>query len=342
MVGFSNDKEPMTAEMLKAAGAMTVLLKDAIKPNLAQTLENTPCLIHTGPFANIAHGNSSVLADQVGFRLVDYVVTESGFGADIGAEKCFNIKCRQMDKKPDAAVLVCTVRALKMHSGRFNIVAGKPLVSHLLQPDPKIVEEGVCNLSKQIENVRTHGVPVVVAINRFDSDHPEEIEVIKQAAAAAGAEATVESELWAKGSAGGEDLAQAVVKAAEKDTHFKFLYPLEWPIEKKIETIAQKIYGAKTVEYSAQAQKQIKMYQEYGWDQFPICMAKTHLSLSDDPKVKGRPTGFDITVREIRASVGAGFLYPLLGEMNTMPGLPTEPAGNKVDIDENEQVVGLF
>ncbi len=341
VVGFSRDKKPVTAEMLKCAGAMAVLLKDAIKPNLVQTLENTPCLVHAGPFANIAHGNSSVLADRIGLKLVDYVVTESGFGADIGAEKCFNIKCRQMEVKPCAAVLVCTVRALKMHSGRFKVVAGKPLDPELLKPDPKSVEDGVGNLVKQIENVRLHGVPVVVAVNRFDTDYPEEVEVISKYAVEAGAETTVESTLWAKGSAGGEDLARAVVEAVEKPCEFKHLYPLDWSIEKKIETIATKVYGAKDVEYSVEARKQIKRYTELGWSNLPVCIAKTHLSLSHDPKLKGRPTGFTIHVREIRAAVGAGFLYPLLGEMTTMPGLPSSPAGERVDIDENGNVVGL-
>jgi formyltetrahydrofolate synthetase len=341
VVAFTKDKEPITAEDLKAAGAMAVLLKDAIKPNLVQTIENTPCLVHAGPFANIAHGNSSVLADRIGLSLVDYVVTESGFGADIGAEKCFNIKCRQMAIKPCAAVMVCTVRALKMHSGRFKVVAGKPLDENLLKPDPKVVEEGIGNLVKQIENVKIHGVPVVVAVNRFDTDHPEEIEVISRAAAEAGAECTVESNLWAKGGAGGEELARAVVAAVDKPCDFRFLYPLDWTIEKKIETIAQKIYGAKDVEYSPKAKRQIRKYNEYGWDKFPICMAKTHLSLSHSPKLKGRPTGFTVEVREIRAAVGAGFLYPLLGTMTTMPGLPSRPAGERIDIDENGEVIGL-
>ena len=338
---FSRDKKPITAEDLKCAGAMAVLLKDAVKPNLVQTLENTPALVHAGPFANIAHGNSSVLADRIGLKLVDYVVTESGFGADIGAEKCFNIKCRQMDVKPCAAVLVCTVRALKMHSGKFKVVAGKPLDPELLKPDPQTVEQGIGNLVKQIENVRLHGVPVVVAVNRFDTDHPEEIAVIAKAAAEAGAETTVESELWAKGGAGGEDLARAVVEAVEKPCDFRYLYPLDWPVEKKIETICTKIYGAKDVEYSVKARKQIKRYAELGWDKVPVCIAKTHLSLSHDPKLKGRPTDFTVHVREVRAAVGAGFLYPLLGEMTTMPGLPSSPAGGRVDIDENGNVVGL-
>jgi len=342
VVAFDKNKMPVTAGMLKVAGAMAVLLKDAIKPNLIQTLEHTPCLVHAGPFANIAPGNNSVLADLIALRLADVLVTESGFGADIGAEKFFNIKCRVMGVKPSASVLVCTVRALKMHSGRFKIVAGKPLDPELLKPNSKAVEEGAGNLIKQIENVQLHGVPVVVAINRFDTDHPEELEVIRETAKACGAEDVVESELWAKGSAGGEDLARAVLKATEKPSQFRFLYPLEWSIEQKIETIAKKIYGAGEVEYSPLALEQIRQYTQYGWHTFPICMAKTHLSLTADPKIKGRPQGFKIFVREIRASVGAGFLYPILGDMMTMPGLPSHPGAEHMDVDEKGRVIGLF
>ncbi len=341
IVAFTSGGAPVTAEQLKAAGAMAVLLREAIKPNLIQTLENTPVLVHTGPFANIAHGNSSILADKIGLRLAEYVITESGFGADIGAEKFFNIKCRQMEKTPDAAVLVCTVRALKMHSGRFKVVAGKPLDEELIRPNPHAVEEGLGNLVKQIENVRLHGVPVVVAINRFEADAEEEIAVIKKAAREAGAEDAVESELWAKGSAGGEALAQAVVKAAEKPSSFRHLYELDWSIEKKIETIAKQVYGAGEVEYSVEARRQIQLYKDLGLSELPICMAKTHLSLSADPKLKGRPQGFLIHVREVRAAAGAGFLYPILGDMMTMPGLPTQPTGEKIDIDENGEIVGL-
>jgi formate--tetrahydrofolate ligase len=341
VVAFTQSGEPVTAEKLKAAGAMTALLREAIKPNLIQTLENTPALVHTGPFANIAHGNSSILADKIGLRLADYVVTESGFGADIGAEKFFNIKCRQMEKAPDAAVLVCTVRALKMHSGKFKVVAGRPLDEELIRPNPQAVEEGLGNLVKQIENVRLHGLPVVVAVNRFDTDAREEIAVIKKAALQAGAEDAVESNLWAKGGASGEALAYAVVKAADKSSEFQHLYELEWSIEQKIETIAKKVYGAGEVEYSVDARKQIQRYKELGWMNLPICMAKTHLSLSADPKLKGRPQNFLIHVREVRAAVGAGFLYPILGDMMTMPGLPTQPAGEKIDIDETGEIVGL-
>jgi len=341
VIGFARDGVPVTAEGLKAAGAMTVLLKDAVKPNLIQTLENTPCLVHAGPFANIAPGNNSVLADLIGLRLADYVVTESGFGADIGAEKFFNIKCRRMPVKPSASVLVCTVRALKMHSGRFAVTAGKPLDPRLLEPDPAAVEEGAVNLAKQIENVRIHGVPVVVALNRFDADHPEELDVVARCAKAAGAECAVECRVWAEGSSGGAELAEAVVRAAEKPSEFRFLYPLDWSIEKKIETIATKIYGAGTIAYAPRAMQQVQRYTELGWDSLPICMAKTHLSLSTDPKVKGRPAGFRIEVREIRASVGAGFLYPILGDMMTMPGLPSRPGGERMDINSAGRIIGL-
>ncbi len=341
VVALSKDKKPITAEMLKCAGSMTVLLKEAIMPNLVQTLENTPAMVHAGPFANIAHGNSSVLADKIGLKLVDILVTESGFGADIGAEKFFNVKCRQMHVKPCAVVLVCTVRALKMHSGKYKVVAGKPLDPGLLNPEPKSVEQGVCNLEKQIENVLHHGVPVVVALNRFDADHPEEIDVVRKAAKKAGAEEMVESYLWARGGEGGEDLARSVVKASEKPSTFRHLYDLSWSIEKKIETIATKIYGAAKVEYSPEAKKQIKTYTEFGWDKLPICIAKTHLSLSHDAAVKGRPKDFTVNVREIRASLGAGFLYPLLGTMTTMPGLPSHPVGERIDIDDKGNTVGL-
>jgi formyltetrahydrofolate synthetase len=297
--------------------------------------------VHAGPFANIAHGNSSVLADRIGLKVSDYVVTESGFGADIGAEKCFNIKCRWMDVKPCAAVLVATVRALKMHSGKFAVKAGKPLDPELLKPDPGSVQEGIGNLTKQIENVRIHGVPVVVAVNRFATDHPEEMDVIVRAAEEAGAETTVASDLWARGGAGGEDLARAVVEAVDKPCDFRYLYALDDSITEKIKTIATRIYGAGDVEYSVKARRQIRKYTELGWDKMPICIAKTHLSLSHDPRLKGRPEGFTVHVREIRASTGAGFLYPLLGEMTTMPGLPSSPAAERIDIDEQGQVVGL-
>ena len=334
--------KPVTAEDIKVAGAMAVLLKDAIKPNLMQTIENTPCFVHAGPFANIAHGNSSIIADKITLKLSEYVVTESGFGADCGAEKFMDIKCRTSGLRPNCVVMVCTVRALKMHSGRFKVIAGKPLDPGLLKEDLQALEEGSINLEKQIENIKIFGVPVVVAINRFTTDTKKEIELIKKIALKAGAEDVCLSEVWAKGSAGGERLARAVVRASNKKSKFKFLYSLDWPIKKKIETIATRIYGAKGVKYEEAAEKAIRLYTKLGYDKLPICMAKTHLSLSHDPKLKGRPRNFILPVRDVRASVGAGFFYPLCGKMRTMPGLPTSPAGEKVDIDKEGNIVGLF
>lgn len=342
VVAMRKDGTPVTTEDLKVAGSMTVLLKDAIKPTLIQTLENTPVLVHAGPFANIAHGNSSIIADRIAIKLGDFVVTESGFGVDCGAEKFFDIKCRYSGLKPDVVVLVCSVRALKMHSGRFKVVAGKPLDKGLTSENLEAVLEGCPNLEKQIENIRLFGVPCVVAINKFTFDTKREIEVVKKAAIEAGAFDAVESQVWAKGGKGGIDLAKAVVKAASQKSEFKFLYPLDLSIKEKIETIATKIYGAKEVSYSPQAEEKIKLYTKLQYDKLPICMAKTHLSLSHDPSLKGRPKDFTLPIKDVRASVGAGFLYPLCGEMRTMPGLPTVPAGTVVDIDKRGRVVGLF
>jgi len=343
VVALTKDGKAVTAEDLKCAGAMTVLLKDAIKPNLMQTLEHTPVFVHAGPFANIAHGNSSILADQIALKLADYVVTESGFGADLGAEKFMDIKCRYSGLVPNVVVMVCTVRALKMHSGKFKVVAGKPLDPGLTQENLEAVSQGVVNLEKQIENMRLFGVPVVVAINRFTTDTEREIALVKERALAAGAEGAYLSEVWAKGGPGGAELAEAVAAACEKKGNgFRFLYPLEASIKEKIETIATKIYGADGVDYQPLADRKIKEYTELGFDKLPICMAKTHLSLSHEPAWKGRPRGFRVPIRDIRASVGAGFLYPLLGEMRTMPGLPSVPAGNAVDIDETGRTLGLF
>lgn len=342
IVAMTKDGKPVTAEDLKVAGAMAVLLKDAIKPNLLQTLDNTPCFVHAGPFANIAHGNSSIIADQMAIRLADYVVTESGFGADCGAEKFFDIKCRYSGLKPNAVVVVCSVRALKMHSGKFRVVAGKPLDPGLIKEDIDAVNQGCSNLEKQIENMRLFNIPVVVAINKFVADTDKEIDVIARKAKAAGAQDAVISEVWAKGAKGGEALAKAIVAAAQKPGDFKFLYPLDLPIKEKIKKIAQEIYGAGDVSYSALAEKKIKLYEKLGLGNMPICMAKTHLSLSHDPELKGRPIGYTLPVRDVRASVGAGFLYPLCGDMRTMPGLPSEPAGTKVDIDKAGKIVGLF
>jgi len=343
VVGSTFDGKAVTAEDLKAAGAMTVLLKDAIKPNLLQTIEHTPCFVHAGPFANIAHGNSSVLADQVAIKMGEYIVTESGFGADCGAEKFMNIKCRYSGLKPDAVVIVATIRALKMHGGGFEFIPGQGVDRELMEKqNVEAVEKGCENLEKMIENMKLFGVPVVVAVNHFESDTDEEIEVVREKAKAAGAEDAVISKVWLNGGDGGTELAEAVVKAAEKPSEFKFLYPLDWSIKEKIEAIATKIYGADGVDYLPEAEKKIELYTKQGFDKLPICMAKTHLSLSHDPNLKGRPTGFKVPIRDVRASVGAGFLYPILGQMRTMPGLPKVPAGTKVDIDENGNIVGLF
>jgi len=342
VVGQKNDKTPVTAEEIGAAGAMTVLMRDAIRPNLMQTLENTPALVHAGPFANVAHGNSSIIADLIGIKCADYLFTESGFGADIGAEKFFNIKCRYSGLKPDACVLVATVRALKAHSGKYKIVAGKPLPPELLEKSVADVEAGASNLRKQIENIRVHGVTPVVAINAFETDHEEEIEAIRRIAVESGAIGAAVSRHWADGGKGAIELAEMTVAAAEEESEFKFLYELDQPIMAKIEAIAKNIYGAEGVSYTPQAAKQIKDYEANGFGDLPICMAKTHLSLSHDASLKGAPHGFTLPVREVRASVGAGFIYPICGDMRTMPALPEHPAAERIDIDANGNVVGLF
>lgn len=339
----TEDGKPITAEDLKCAGAMTVLLKDAIKPNLIQTTENTPCIMHAGPFANIAHGNNSVLADMIALRLTDYVVTESGFGADCGAEKFMDIKCRTKElKPPDGVVLVCTVKALKMHGGGFEAVPGRPLDMSLVKKENvDAVIKGTENLVKHIENLKLFGVPVVVAINKFAYDTESEIDVIKDAAKKAGAMDVVLSEVWEKGGEGGKAMAETVVRMCEQKSNFKFLYPLDISIKEKIETIAKKIYGAKDVEYSDIAEKKIERYARQGYDKLPINMAKTHLSISHDPSLKGRPRNFVLPIRDIRISAGAGFLYPLCGKMCTMPGLPSVPAGTRMDIDKDGKIIGL-
>ncbi|MFB3882337.1 MAG: formate--tetrahydrofolate ligase [Armatimonadota bacterium] len=336
------DGEPVTAEQLKAAGAMCVLLKDALMPNLMQTLENTPVFVHAGPFANIAHGNNSIVADKIALKLADYVVTESGFGADCGMEKFFNIKCRVSGLKPNCVVIVATVRALKMHGGVGNIRPGKPLPPELIQENLPALEKGCENLAKHVENARLFGVPVVVAVNRFTEDTPAEIELIRKKAVEAGAEGAYLSDVWAKGGEGGRELAEAVVAACEKPSKFKLLYPDDMPIKEKIETIARTIYGADGVDFDPIAQRKIETFTKWGLDKLPICMAKTHLSLSHDSNLKGRPRGFRIPVRDIRPSAGAGFLFPLLGTFTTMPGLPSRPAAVDVDIDKDGKVVGLF
>ena len=342
IVAQTRGGDPVTAEDLKAAGAMCVLLKDALMPNLMQTLENTPVLVHAGPFANIAHGNSSIIADQIALKLVDYVVTESGFGGDCGMEKFFNIKCRVSGLIPNCVVIVATVRALKMHGGVGTVRPGRPLPKELIEENLPALEKGCDNLVKHIENARLFGVPVVVAVNRFTEDTEREIELIRERAVAAGAEGAYMSDVWAKGGEGGTELAAAVVAACEKPNDFKLLYPDNASIKDKIEAIATKIYGADGVDYDRVAEQKIETFTKWGLDKLPICMAKTHLSLSHDSNLKGRPTGFRVPVRDIRPSAGAGFLFPLLGSFSTMPGLPSKPAAMNIDIDEEGRVVGLF
>jgi formyltetrahydrofolate synthetase len=342
VVAEGADGRPVTAEDLGAAGAMAALLRDALMPNLIQTLEHTPVIAHAGPFANIAHGNNSVLADRIGLKLADYVVTESGFGADCGAEKMVNIKCRSSGLVVDAAVLVATVRALKMHGGVGGITPGRPLPQDLLDENVAAVARGCDNLRAHVENLRRLGLPVVVAINRFPTDTAGELEAVRAAALEAGAEAAVPSDAYAAGGAGSLDLAQAVVAASQGPRRMGFLYALEAPIAEKIETIATQIYGADGVVFEPRARRKIERYTALGYDRLPICMAKTHLSLSHDPSLRGRPRGFRLPVRDIRAAVGAGFLYPLCGEMRTMPGLPKTPAATRIDLDPaTGRVVGL-
>jgi formyltetrahydrofolate synthetase len=320
-------------EDLGVAGAVTVLMKDAIKPNLMQTLEGTPATVHAGPFANIAHGQSSIIADKIALKLADYVVTESGFGADIGMEKFFNIKCRYSGLIPQVVVMVATVRALKMHGGGPKVVAGKPLASEYTDENLDLLRAGLVNLERHIQNALKFGVNVVVAVNSFATDTAAEVELIREASLKFGAMDAVVSTHWADGGAGAKKLAEAVVRAAKKKASFEFLYPLDLSIKEKIETIAREIYRADGVDYTPEAEEQIARYTRLGFDKLPICMAKTHLSFTTDATKKGAPTGFRISVREIRASAGAGFLYPILGDMRTMPGLPTRPAFYDVDLD---------
>lgn len=343
IVALDKSGKPITAEDLGVAGAVTVLMKDAIMPNLMQTLEGQPAFVHAGPFANIAHGNSSIIADQIALKLADYVVTESGFGADIGMEKFFNIKCRYSGLIPNAVVLVTTVRALKMHGGGPTVVAGRALDKAYTEENLELLEKGIENLAAHVENVQKFGIPAVVAINRFPTDTAAEVELVKKMAQQAGADQAILAEHWAKGGKGAAELAEAVVAACEKPSNFNFLYPLDWSIKQKIEKIATDIYGADGVIYEPLAERQIKSYEQAGLGNLPICMAKTHLSISHDQNLKGRPKGFTVPVREVRASAGAGFIYPLLGAMRTMPGLSSVPAYTKVDIDfETGKVVGLF
>jgi len=340
VVGYTRDGEPVTAEQIGGAGSMAVIMRDALNPNLLQTLEGTPVIVHAGPFGNIAHGNSSVVGDLVGIRAGEYLITEAGFGADMGAERFFNIKCRASGLVPDAAVLVATVRALKVHSGKYHVVAGRPLPDELLAENPDDVIAGAANLRKQIENVKAHGVTPVVAINAFPTDHESEHEVIRRVAEEMGARVAVCTH-FSDGGAGATALAEAVVEACEDDTTFRYLYDDSDSLTTKIETVATRIYGAERVQISLPASRQLRTYEDNGYGSMPVCIAKTHLSISGDPTLRGAPTGHTLHVREVRASVGAGFVYPICGTMSTMPGLAKSPAASRIDFDDDGQIIGL-
>jgi len=342
VVGFTTDGKPVTAEDLRAAGAMAVLLKDAIKPNLMQTIENTPVLVHTGPFGNVAHGNSSILANCIALKLADYVITESGFGADMGFEKLVDIVCRQGGFKVSAAVVVCTIRALKMHGGVGKIVPGKPLPTEMVAENIPAIERGLPALEAALRIVQIAGIPAVVAVNRFASDTDAELNFVRERGRAMGAADAAISDVFARGGAGAVELAEAVVRAAETPSTMKLLYPDDLPIKEKIEALVKQVYGADGVEYTPEANRKIKLYTDLGYAYLPICMAKTHLSLSHDPNLKGAPKGYKFPIRDVRLSAGAGFLYPLAGEMQTMPGLGSNPAAVRVDFDESGNIVGLF
>ncbi len=343
VVGLNKKGDPVTLEDLGVAGAVTVLLKDALMPNLMQTLEGQPALVHAGPFANIAHGNSSIIADQIALKVADYVVTESGFGADIGMEKFFDIKCRYSGLIPNAVVLVATVRALKMHGGGPKVSPGAPLDEAYTSENLELLEAGLPNLGFHIKNALRFGIPVVVCVNGFKDDTDAEMEMVRIYSEEQGAFAAVKSTHWADGGAGAKEVAQAVVEACEQPSNFEFLYPLDWPIKKKIEFICKEFYGADGVTYEPLAEEQIATYEKAGFGGLPMCMAKTHLSLSHDPSLKGVPTGFTVPIREVRASVGAGFIYPILGKMSTMPGLATHAAFMNIDLDlETGKITGLF
>lgn len=335
VIGYNTDGEPITAGDLKIAGAMGLLLRDAIKPNLVQTLENTPCLMHGGPFANIAHGCNSIRATKLGLKLADYCITEAGFGSDLGAEKFFDIKCRIGGLKPSCVVLVATVRALKYNGGVPK--------AELAKENTDALKDGIVNLGKHIENMQKYGLPVIVAINRFMTDTDEELKIIEQYCRDMGVDFSM-CEVFAKGGNGGVELAEKVVEVSERGGEMNFapIYDEKASIDEKINTIAKEIYGADGVVYTPKAKKAIARLEKQGFDKLPICMAKTQYSLSDDPSLLGRPSGFEITVREVRVSAGAGFVVALTGDVMTMPGLPKVPAANNMDIDKDGKIVGLF
>lgn len=342
VVGLTKGGKAVRAKDLNCVGSMAVLLREALMPNVVQTLEGTPAIVHTGPFGNIAHGNCSILADAIALCCADYVVTEAGFGSDLGAEKFFNIKCRLSGAKPAAAVVVATLRALKLHGGGGPVRAGAPLPSSLTGANQEALGKGFANLEQHIANVKSHGVPTVVAVNAFKDDSPQELEWVRDQAIRVGAVAAAVSTHWADGGKGSEDLARAVIFATSQDSSFAHLYDLDWPIKKKIETIATRMYGAGSVSYDSAAEQQLNMVQQLGYDQLPVCMAKTPLSLSHDPALKGRPMGFTLPIKEVRLLAGAGFLTAVCSGIQLMPGLPKKPAGERIDIDgRTGDIVGL-
>ena len=341
VVAFTHGGRPVTAEDLSAAGAMAVILKEAIKPNLLQTTENTPVLVHTGPFGNIATGNSSVVADRIGIHTGDYLLTEAGFGSDMGAERFFNLKCRVSGLSPDAAVLVATVRSLKAHSGRFAVAAGRPLPPEMLLEDPGAVLAGAANLRRHIEIVRSFGIPPVVAVNAFPTDHDSELAVIEEVARAEGARVAVSTHV-VDGGKGALDLAAAVAAACEDPHELRHTYELDAPLRDTIESVATRVYGADGVDFSSVAAKDLARFEVLGYGGFPVVIAKTHLSISSDPSLRGDPRGWRMPVREVRVAAGAGYVYAISGDMRTMPGLPRNPAAASIDLDADGQVVGLF
>lgn len=342
VVGLTNDGAPVRAEALSCAGSMAVLLKDALLPNLVQTLEGTPAFVHTGPFGNIAHGNCSIISDAIAVRCADYVVTEAGFGSDLGAEKFFNIKCRLSGMAPAAAVVVATLRALKLHGGGGVVKAGAPVPVGLSGPNQEALQRGLPNLEQHIANVKAHGIPVVVAINAFKDDPPSELEWLREQACKAGAAEAAVSTHHAEGGKGSEDLARAVIRAAGLPSSFSHLYDLTWPIKRKIETIAIKMYGAAGVSFEPQAEQDVEVAAKLGYESLPICMAKTPLSLSHDPALKGRPTGYTVPIKEVRLLAGAGFLTAVCSGIQLMPGLPKKPAGERIGLDpQTGRTVGL-
>jgi formate--tetrahydrofolate ligase len=341
--GYDREGKPLTPEHLGATGAMTVLLKDALKPNLVQTLEGGPVLVHAGPFANIAHGNNSVLADMVALKAADYVVTEAGFGADNGMVKFMEIKCRQSGLRPSAVLMTCSIRALKMHGGVGKVVAGKPLPKELTEENLPGLRKGSANLAHCIRVAKYYGVPLVVTVNRFTTDTDREVDAVRKIALESGADFCEPIEAWSKGGAGCTAAAEALVKACAKPSDFRFLYGDDAPVEEKILTLATKVYNAKDVSYEAEARAKIRKFEKLGWGRLPVCMAKSHLSLSHDKNLKNVPSDYVFPISDVRASVGAGFLYPMAGDFPIMPGLPSRPAAVDIDVDmQSGMTKGLF